>query len=122
MLLDCPMNSSIFRQYVEQCLAPDLKPGDIVVPDNLASHKASRVREMIEARGAEPRYLPPYSPDHNPIEQAISKIKAPCERPPPAPSTACAKTSAGSSTASPQPNAATSSAIQDMRRLTPKPL
>lgn len=76
MLLDCPMNSAIFRQYVEQCLLPELKPGDIVILDNLSSHKASGVREMIEARGAQLRFLPPYSPDLNPIEQAISKIKA----------------------------------------------
>jgi transposase len=76
MLLDCPMNSAIFRQYVEQCLVPELKPGDIVILDNLSSHKVSGVRETIEAAGAELRYLPPYSPDLNPIEQAISKIKA----------------------------------------------
>ena len=57
-------------------LAPTLRPGDIVVMDNLAAHKAAGVREAIEARGAELLYLPPYSPDLNPIEQAIAKLKA----------------------------------------------
>ncbi len=76
LVIDCPMNSMIFRQYVEECLVPVLSEGDIVILDNLSSHKAAGVRAMIEARGAELRFLPPYSPDLNPIEQAISKIKA----------------------------------------------
>lgn len=76
LVLDCPMNSEIFRQYSEVCLLPELSEGDIVVLDNLSSHKASGVREMIEAKGAILKYLLPYSPDLNPIEQAISKIKA----------------------------------------------
>jgi DDE superfamily endonuclease len=65
------MNGDIFRAYVEQMLAPELQPGDIVVMDNLGSHKVAGVREAIEARGAELRYLPPYSPDLNPIEQLL---------------------------------------------------
>ena len=75
-LIDCPMNSMIFRYYVEKHLAPVLSEGDIVILDNLSSHKAAGVREIIEAKGATIRFLPPYSPDLNPIEQAISKIKA----------------------------------------------
>jgi transposase len=57
-------------------LAPELRHGDVVIMDNLSSHKGPRVREMIEAAGAELRYLPPYSPDFNPIEMAFSKLKA----------------------------------------------
>lgn len=76
LVIDCPMNSMIFRLYVEQCLVPELNEGDIVILDNLSSHKAARVRHLIEARGAELRFLPPYSPDLNPIEQAIAKLKA----------------------------------------------
>jgi transposase len=76
LVVDCPMNGVIFLEYVRQCLVPTLKPGDIVVMDNLPSHKVQGVRETIEAVGAELRYLPPYSPDLNPIEQVFSKLKA----------------------------------------------
>jgi transposase len=69
------INGPLFRAWVEQHLAPILKPGDIVVMDNLSSHKVAGVREAIEAAGAEMRYLPPYSPDLNPIELAFSKLK-----------------------------------------------
>lgn len=75
-VLDGPMDGESFRAYVEQFVVPILKPGDIVVMDNLASHKVAGVREAIEAAGAELRYLPPYSPDFNPIEQAFAKLKA----------------------------------------------
>jgi len=75
-VVDGAMNGDVFRAYVEQVLAPTLAPGDIVVLDNLSSHKVARVREMIEARGASLVYLPPYSPDLNPIEQAFAKLKA----------------------------------------------
>ena len=71
-----PMNGLIFRTYLERCLVPTLKPGDIVVMDNLPAHKNSKVREIIEAASAELRYLPPYAPDFNPIEQAFAKLKA----------------------------------------------
>ena len=74
--LDGSMNGSKFLAYVEQCLAPTLKPDDIVVIDNLPAHKASGIREAIEARGATLRYLPQYSPDLNPIEMPFSKLKA----------------------------------------------
>lgn len=76
MVLDGPMNSAAFQAYVEQVLAPTLRPGDIVVMDNLAPHKGGAIRDAIEARGAELRYLPPYSPDLNPIENAFAKLKA----------------------------------------------
>ncbi len=66
----------VFEAYVEQVLAPTLRPGQVVVMDNLAAHKGEEVRELIEARGCELLFLPPYySPDHNPIEEAFSKIK-----------------------------------------------
>jgi transposase len=75
-VIDCAMTSAIFIEYVRQCLVPTLAPGDIVVMDNLQPHKNDRVRELITAAGAELRYLPPYSPDLNPIEQAFAKLKA----------------------------------------------
>ena len=70
------MDGDTFRAYVEQILAPTLRPGDIVSMDNLSAHKVEGIREAIEARGAELRYLPPYSPDLNPIEQLFAKLKA----------------------------------------------
>ena len=70
------MNGNTFLAYVEQILAPSLKPGDIVVIDNLRAHKVAGVREAVEAAGARLLYLPPYSPDFNPIEQLFAKIKA----------------------------------------------
>ena len=75
-VIDKPMNSTIFKAYVAQCLVPALRQGDIVIMDNLSSHKSEEVREIIEAAGATLLYLPPYSPDFNPIEQAHSKLKA----------------------------------------------
>jgi transposase len=76
MLLDGPMDGDAFLAYVEQVLVPELSPGEIVIMDNLPSHKVHGVREAIEAAGAELRYLPPYSPDFNPIEMGFSKLKA----------------------------------------------
>ena len=76
MVLDGAMNGPAFLAYVEQVLVPTLAPGDIVVMDNLPAHKPAGVRTAIEAAGAELRYLPPYSPDFNPIEQAFAKLKA----------------------------------------------
>ncbi|RWL75886.1 MAG: IS630 family transposase [Mesorhizobium sp.] len=70
MLLDGPMNGSAFLAYAKQVLAPELRPGDIVVMDNLPAHKISGVREAIEKVGARLLFLPPYSPDFNPIENA----------------------------------------------------
>jgi transposase len=71
-----PMDSVTFLAYVEQVLAPTLRPGDVVVMDNLPAHKQPEVRAAIERVGALLRFLPPYSPDFNPIEQALAKLKA----------------------------------------------
>jgi transposase len=68
-------NKAVFEAYVERVLAPSLKPGQLVVMDNLSAHKGEEVRELIEGRGCEVLFLPPYSPDLNPIEEAFSKIK-----------------------------------------------
>ena len=76
MVLDGPMDGAAFLAYVEQVLIKDLNPGDIVVMDNLPAHKVSGVRQAIEGVGARLLYLPPYSPDFNPIEMAFSKLKA----------------------------------------------
>lgn len=74
-VLDGPINGCSFRAYVEQILVPTLKPGDIVVMDNLGSHKSEEVRRLIRAAGARLFFLPPYSPDLNPIEQVFAKLK-----------------------------------------------
>ncbi len=76
LVIDAPMNGIIFKAYVEQMLAPTLDPGDVVIMDNLPAHKVTGVRQAIEAAGAALLYLPPYSPDLNPIELAFSKLKA----------------------------------------------
>ena len=76
MVVDGSINGPIFHAYVHQVLVPTLKPGDIVIMDNLSSHKVAGVREAIEAAGATVVYLPPYSPDFNPIEQVFAKLKA----------------------------------------------
>lgn len=76
----------VFEAYVERVLAPTLRPGQVVVLDNLAAHKGEEVRELVEARGCEVLFLPAYSPDYNPIEEAFSKIKGLlCARRRPAP-------------------------------------
>jgi transposase len=74
-VLDGPMTGEVFRAYVEHMLAPALSPGDVVVMDNLAAHKVAGIREVIQAIGASVLYLPPYSPDLNPIEQVFAKLK-----------------------------------------------
>jgi len=74
-LLDGPINGECFRVYVEKVLIPTLKPGDIVIADNLGSHKGKAVRQAIRAAGARLLFLPKYSPDLNPIEQVFSKLK-----------------------------------------------
>lgn len=75
-VIDGAVNGEIFKAYVEQFLVPALTPGDIVIMDNLSSHKVAGVREAIVAAGAYLLYLPPYSPDLNPIEQVFAKLKA----------------------------------------------
>jgi len=75
-VIDRPMNAAIFTVYLQKCLVPTLRPGDIVNMDNLPAHKVEQVRQIIEAAGATLRYLPAYSPDLNPIEQAFAKLKS----------------------------------------------
>jgi transposase len=75
MTVESPTDGDVMRAYLEQVLCPCLQPGQIVVMDNLSAHKVQGVRELIEAAGAELRYLPPYSPDFNPIEQCWGKVK-----------------------------------------------
>ena len=76
MVLDGPMTGEWFVAYVEQVLAPTLRPGDVVILDNLPAHKSIAAREAVEATGARMLFLPPYSPDFNPIENAFSKLKS----------------------------------------------
>ena len=76
IVFDGPTDAVVFRCYAEQCLAPSLQAGDIVVMDNLSSHKVAGIREAIDSVGASIWYLPPYSPDLNPIEKMWSKVKA----------------------------------------------
>jgi len=76
MVLDGPMDGTAFLAYVRQVLVRELAPGDVVIMDNLPAHKVGGVRQAIEAAGARLLYLPPYSPDFNPIEMAFSKLKA----------------------------------------------
>jgi transposase len=75
-VVDAPMNRAIFDTYVETQLAPTLRPGDVVILDNLSSHKSQQAEKAIRSRGAWLLFLPPYSPDLNPIEMAFSKLKA----------------------------------------------
>src|SRR5205807_9640092 len=75
-VIDGPMNGNGFLAYVEQVLVPTLMPGDVVVLDNLSAHKVPGVREAVEAAGSRLLYLPPYSPDFNPIEQLFAKLKS----------------------------------------------
>lgn len=72
---DGPMNGTVFLAYVEQVLGPTLQPGDVVIMDNLPAHKSTAIREAIERCGASLSFLPPYSPDFNPIENAFAKLK-----------------------------------------------
>lgn len=74
-VVDGAVNGDVFEAFVEQVLVPELRPGDIVVLDNLSSHKRERTRELLEAAGAHLVFLPPYSPDLNPIEMVFSKVK-----------------------------------------------
>ena len=74
-VIDGPVNADLFEAFVEQVLAPRLRPGDIVVMDNLSSHKRAKTRRCIERAGARLRFLPPYSPDLNPIELVFAKVK-----------------------------------------------
>ena len=111
-VLDGPINREAFEAYIARVLVPELRPGDVVIMDNLSSHKGPRVRELIEAAGASLRYLPPYSPDFNPIENAFAKLKALLRKPPSAPSAPFGTGSQPSSTPSRLANAPTTSQPQ----------
>lgn len=76
LIVDGSANTQLFEIYIEQMLAPSLEPGQLVIMDNLSIHKGKKVRELIEARGCQVLFLPAYSPDLSPIEEAFSKIKA----------------------------------------------
>ena len=80
LVLDGLINALAFQAYVDQVLVPTLAPGDVVIMDNLSSHKGAGIRAAIEAAGARLLYLPPYSADFNPIENAFSKLKAALRR------------------------------------------
>jgi transposase len=114
LVLDGPVNGDRFLAYVEQILAPTLKPGDIVVMDNLGSRKSEAVAKAIRARGARRVFLPKYSPDLNPIEQVFSKLKRRCAGPKNEPPTRCGEGSGLSSTSFHQPNAPQFSEAQAM--------
>ena len=75
LAVEGPTTTTVFEAYLEKALAPGLRPGQIVVVDNLSAHKSERARKLIEGRGCQLLFLPPYSPDFNPIEEAFSKIK-----------------------------------------------
>ena len=75
MTLSGAVNGDVFTAYLDQMLGPILIPGDVVLLDNLPAHKVAGLAKLVEARGARPLYLPPYSPDFNPIERAFSKLK-----------------------------------------------
>ncbi|MBS1038934.1 transposase [Gluconobacter cerinus] len=75
-VMNGPVNRVAFETYIERALVPELRPGDVVIMDNLYSHKGDRTRHLVEQSGAELRFLPPYSPDFNPIENAFAKLKA----------------------------------------------
>jgi transposase len=113
-VFDGPINGEKFLAYVEQVLTPTLSPGDIVIMDNLSSHKIAGVRQAIEATGASQRFLPAYSPDLDPIEQLFAKLKNALRKRPDEPSTPFGTRSGSPSTTSRQTNASTTSRMPDM--------
>jgi len=114
-IIDGPINGCSFLAYVEQILAPTLQPGDVVIIDNLASHKSRAVEKAIRATGARLLFLPPYSPDLNPIEQVFAKTQnAPAKGKHPLGSKPLGGRSEHSSTASRRPSAPTTSQMPDM--------
>jgi len=115
-VIDGPINGESFKVYVEQFLLPTLQPGDIVVMDNLGSHKGGAIRRLIRAAGARLFFLPPYSPDLNPIEQVFAKLKTLLRKADDARQRACAPASAACSKPSPQQSAPATSETQDTLR------
>lgn len=121
-VISAPINRAAFETHVEKALIPELRPGDVVVMDNLSSHKGPRVRGLIEAAGAELMFLPPYSPDFNPIEHAFSKMKVCYARRRKGRSKVCGAQSAASSGGSRTVSVKTTSPQQDTTqndRITP---
>ena len=113
-VIDAPIDRAIFETYVRPQLVPTLQEGDIVILDNLPAHKSPAAEQAIRARGARLMFLPPYSPDLNPIEMAFAKLKGTCAPWPCAPSTNSATPSAKSAISSPHKNAQTTSKPQAM--------
>ena len=113
-VIDGPINGELFTLYVEKVLVPTLAEGDIVILDNLGSHKGQAARRAIRAAGAHLLFLPPYSPDLNPIEQLFAKLSTSSARPNPEPSRPPGESSATSSTSSHQPSAPATSRMQAM--------
>jgi hypothetical protein len=122
MVLDGPINGDWFEAYVAHVPAPTLRPSYIVIMDNLSSHKRASVKAIIEASGAQLSFLPTYSPDFNPIENASPSSRHSCERPPSALSTASGPPSDVSSTSSRRGNAQTTSPQQDTIQIDREPL
>ena len=113
LVLEGPINGRSFRAYIEQFLAPTLQPGDVVVADNLGSHKVAGVRDAIEARGASLLFLPPYSPDLNLIEQVFAKLKTLLRRAEPRTRNAYGRPSGACLIASSRPSVPTTSQTTD---------
>jgi DDE superfamily endonuclease/IS66 C-terminal element len=113
-LLPCPMAGMIFQQWLEECLIPEMQPGSIFIIDNLPAHKVAGIRRCLEAAGMHLLYLPPYSPDFNPIEQVFATLKALLRRMDPNGSAQSAMPSKPSSKSSNQTNAHTTSATPAM--------
>lgn len=122
MVLDGPINGDWFEAYVRQVLVPELRPGDIVIMDNLSSHKRASVFAMIEGAGASLRFLPPYSPDFNPIEKPSLASRLCSGRSASAPYPASGAPSAYSSISSAPTSAPTTSAHADMTQTDQNPL
>jgi transposase len=112
-VIDGPINGASFRAYIEQFLVPTLNPGDVVVMDNLGSHKAKAVRRLIRTAGAKLFFLPRYSPDLNPIEQVFAKLKTLLRKTDPRTIEASWRNIATCSTISPRPNAPITSPMLD---------
>ena len=116
-IVDRPMNRTIFETWVETQLAPTLQPGDLVILDNLASHKSEKAGAIVKERGAWFLFLPPYSPDLNPIEMAFAKLKAHLRRSAPGPSTPSGERAVTSAASTPPKNAGTTSRPPAMRHI-----
>jgi transposase len=122
LTIDGAINGELFLAYVEQVLVPTLKRGDIVIMDNLPAHKIAAVREAIEAAGAKLLFIPPYSPDLNPIELAFSKLKSYCEPKQSGPWMRCGRLWETYATASVPESAPTTSTTTAISTQSPRPV